>query len=449
MYEDSISESFSGIFSTYLIPNSHQDMKQRLQNLMDAVKMVYASVYSKHARSYFDAINYKIEDEKMAVVVQEIVGENFDHVFFPHISGVALSYNFYPIQRFKPEDGICVAAIGLGKYVIDGEQAYRFCPKFPKIDIVDPETQFKNTQSFLYAIDMSKHSANLVINEDITLTEVNVSDAEKIGAIDQLVSVWDKQDNKLKPGLISDGPRIINFAPILKYDSFPLAKIMTLLLEIFENSMGLPVEIEFAVNLNEKNPAFYILQIKPLIRDTGFFNLETDEIKKKELMLYTERGMGNGRIDKIKDVIFVDPEMFNKAETLEMVQEIEELNDKMRRFGDNYILIGPGRWGTRDKWLGIPVQWPQISNAKIIVETDLKDFRVDASLGSHFFHNITSMNIGYFTVHETNGRDFIDWNWLKSLRKVDMTKHFIHVETEKPLLVLMDGKKSISLIKKP
>ncbi|HJY62516.1 MAG TPA: PEP/pyruvate-binding domain-containing protein [Ignavibacteria bacterium] len=448
MYEDSISESFSGVFNTYLIPNKHPEMKERLKNLMDAIKLVYASTFSGISHSYFDAINYKIEDEKMSVVIQEIVGEKFGNIFFPHISGVALSYNFYPIQRFKPEDGICVAAAGLGKYVIDGEKSYRFCPKFPKIDINEPEAQFKNSQTFLYAIDMEKSSYNLLENEDITLKTVNIKDVETLEAIEDIVSVWDKQDNKLKPGLSADGPRIINFFPILKYDSFPLAKVLKYLLELFENSMGLPVEIEFAVNLNPDNPAFYILQIKPLIRDTSFFTFEADEIKKSDMMLYTEQGMGNGKIENIKDIIFIDPELFNKAETLEMSQEIQELNDKMHRFGDNYILIGPGRWGTRDRWLGIPVQWTQISNAKIIVETDLKDFRVDASLGSHFFHNITTMNIGYFTVHESNGRDFIDWQWLKNLHTVDMTKHFIHVETEKPVLILMDGKRSISIIRK-
>lgn len=447
-YEDSISESFSGIFNTYLIPNNHVSINERLKNLTDAIKLVYASVYSKHARSYFEAINYRIEDERMAVVLQEMVGEKYDNVFFPHISGVALSYNFYPIQRFKPEDGICIAAVGLGKYVIDGEKAFRFSPKFPKIDIVEPEGQIKDTQIFLYGIDMSKPLANLSENEDITLKRLNFQDIENIEEMSHVVSVWNSQDKKFKPGLISTGAHVVNFSPILKYDSFPLGKILSLLLEIFESSMGLPVEIEFAVDLSEKNAAFYILQIKPLIRDTGFYSFEPDEIKKKDMMLYTERGMGNGKLEYIKDIIYVDPDTFNLAETQDMVQEIEELNEKMRRFGDNYILIGPGRWGTRDRWLGIPVVWTQISNAKIIVETDLKDFRVDASLGSHFFHNITSMNIGYFTVHESKGRDFIDWDWLKSRRKVDMTKHFIHAETDKPLTILMDGKKSISLIKK-
>lgn len=449
MYEDSISESFSGIFNTFLIPNNHTDFKERLRNLCDAVKMVYASVYSKLALSYFEAINYRIEDERMAVVIQEIVGKKFGDMFFPHMSGVAMSYNFYPIPRFKPEDGICVASAGLGKYVIDGEQSFRFCPKYPKIDIEDPEAQFKDTQTFLYAIDMARPYSNLAEDEDITLKKVNIGDVEKLGALDDVVSVWDAQDKKLKPGLSWKGPRIVNFAPVLKYDSFPLAKVMKMILEIFETSMGLPVEIEFAVNLDKKNPAFYILQIKPLVRDTDFFSFDVSDIKKEELLLYTERGMGNGRLEYLKDIIYADPDLFNKTETIEMAEEIELLNKKMRSLGRNYILIGPGRWGTRDRWLGIPVVWSQISNAKIIVETDSEDFRIDASLGSHFFHNVTSMSIGYFTVHKSNGKNFIDWEWLRKKQPAETTKHFVHIELEKPVTILMDGKKSISLIKKP
>lgn len=452
MFEDSISESFSGIYRTYLIPNNHPSAEERLRNLTEAIKLIYASVYSKHARSYFEAINYRIEDEKMAVVIQEMVGSNYAGSFFPNISGVAQSYNFYPISRFKPEDGIAVAGLGLGKYVIDGQKAYRFCPKFPKTDITDAQQQLKDSQLFLYAVDMKKTTSNLAEGEDITLRSITIEEAEKLGALNDVVSVWDAQDNRMKTGLDVKGPRIVNFAPLLKYDIFPLAAIIKRILEILESSVGLPVEIEFAVNLGEKNgndnTGFYILQLKPLIRSAEFFNLEESEIVKDELILYTERGMGNGKIDYITDIIYADPEKFNKAETLQMASELEKLNGKMMTEGRNYILIGPGRWGTRDRWLGIPVVWTQISNAKVIVETDLEDFRVDASLGSHFFHNITSMNIGYLTVHQQNKRDFIDWDWLKKIKPAEVTEHFVHLKLEKPAPVLMDGKQSISLIKK-
>lgn len=448
MFEDSISESFSGIYQTFLLPNNHESLNERLKNLTDAIKLVYASIYSKHARSYFEAINYRIEDERMAVVLQEIVGNRFENVFFPHVSGVAQSYNFYPISRFKPEDGICIAAVGLGKYVIDAEKAYRFSPKFPKIDIIDPETQTRDTQSFFYAIDMTKGISNLAEGEDITLKRIEIADAEKLGVLDDIVSVYDPQDRKMKVGLTHKGPRIVNFAGILKYDLFPFAKVLRRLLEIIENSMGLPVEIEFAVNLDENNPGFYILQLKPLIRSSEFFTIDEDDIKKENLILYTERGMGNGKVENISDIIYAVPELFNKAKTEQMAVEVEKLNDKMRALKRNYILIAPGRWGTRDRWLGIPVQWPQISNAKIIVETDLDDFKVDASLGSHFFHNITSMNIGYLTVHQSNGRDFIDWEYLKNIEPENTTEHFVHLHLPAPVKILMDGKKSISLIEK-
>jgi CheY-like chemotaxis protein len=448
MFEDSISESFSGIYQTFLIPNNHPSVEERLKNLTDAIKLIYASVYSKYARSYFEAINYRIEDEKMAVVIQEMAGNNYGNVFFPHISGVAQSYNFYPISRFKPEDGICVAALGLGKYVIDAEKAYRFCPKFPKIDIADPEQQQKDSQSFLYAVDMEKVISNLAEGEDITLKTLSIGDVESLGVLDDVVSVWDRQDNRMKVGLNIPGPRIVNFAGVLKYDSFPLARVVRRILEIMESSMGLTVEIEFAVNLDGPNEGFYILQLKPLIRSTEFFTIEADEIVKEDLVLYTERGMGNGKVDYITDIIYADPEKFNKTQTVQMAQELEKLNEKMRNLGKNYILIGPGRWGTRDKWLGIPVVWTQISGAKIIVETDLEDFKIDASLGSHFFHNITSMNIGYLTVHQSNKRDFIDWAWLKCIKPVEITEHFVHLTLDSPVSVLMDGKQSISLIKK-
>ena len=448
MFEDSISESFSGIYQTFLIPNNQPTDEERLKFLTDAIKLVYASVYSKHAKSYFEAINYRIDDERMAILIQEIAGNQFGDAYFPHVSGVAQSYNFYPISRFKPEDGICVAGVGLGKYVIDAEKAFRFSPKFPKVDIIDPETQLKDSQSFLYAIDMKKNAVNLYEGEDITLKKINISDVEEFGVLDSIASVWDPQDNKMKAGLNFPGPRVINFAGLLKYDEFPFAKVLARLLEIIESSMGLPVEIEFALTLNEDNPAFYILQMKPLIKSSEFFSIDEDEIDTDELLLYTERGMGNGKIDYIKDIIFIDPDKFNKAETVQMADEIEKLNNEMIKAGKHYILIGPGRWGTRDRWLGIPVQWTQISNAKIIVETDLEDFKIDASLGSHFFHNITSMNIGYFTVHQSNGRDFIDWDWLKKFKPVKKTAHFVYTELKDPLEILMDGKKSLSIIKK-
>jgi CheY-like chemotaxis protein len=456
LFEDSISESFSGVYQTFLLPNNHPNFETRLKHLESAVKLVYASVFSKVSRSYFEAINYKIEDEKMAVIIQEVVGNLFGHHYYPDISGVAQSYNFYPISYMKPGDGISIIGVGLGKYVIDGEKAFRFSPKHPKLDMVPPEVQLKDSQSFFYAIDMSKNSIDLIAGEDITLTRLKIEEAEREGRLEPIASVWDAENNRLKIGLNQPGPRIINFAHILKYDSFPLAKILRLILDMVKDSMGTPVEIEFALDLSgepgsnkqQKKPAFYILQIKPLIRDVHEFTIDTEQIEKDRLFLYSERGMGNGKIEDIYDVIYCNPEKFDKAKTVQMASELERLNKRMKKDNRKYILIGPGRWGTRDRWLGIPVVWTQISNAKIIVEAGLKDFHVDASLGSHFFHNITSMNIGYFNVPYGTGSGFVDWTWLKQHKPSSSTHHFNHVRFDKPMTVLMDGRKGVSLIYK-
>lgn len=451
LFEDSISESFSGVYLTFLLPNNDASLDVRLKELERAVKLVYASVFSDQARSYFDAVNYKIEEEKMAVVIQEVVGNRFGDNYYPDFSGVAQSYNYYPISYMKPSDGIAVTGVGLGKYVIDGEKAYRFSPKHPKLEIITPEALVKNSQGFFYAVNMANKNFNLESSEDATLIKLKIEQAETDGRLDQLASVWDSQNARLKPGIELPGPRIVNFGHILKFDSFPLAKILNTVLDIVKNSMGTPAEIEFAVDLTdteEHKPAFYILQLKPLIRDVAEFSINTAEIDNDELMLYTEKGMGNGKIEDICDVIYCDPDRFDKTKTIEMSYELEKLNDLMKEENRKYILIGPGRWGTRDRWLGIPVVWTQISNARIIIEAGLKDFSVDASLGSHFFHNITSMNIGYFNVPFGSHNGFIDWDWLKSRKHAVKKDYFVHVRFEYPLKVLMDGHKSISLIYK-
>jgi len=467
LFEDSLSESFSGIYQTYLIPNNHPSLDIRLNQLMDAVKLVYASVYSKSSRSYFDAIKYSVQEEKMAVVIQEVVGDLHDGRFYPQISGVAESFNFYPISHMKPADGIAVIAVGLGKYIIDGENAFRFCPKYPKLEISTPDIQLKNSQSEFYAIDMSRSQPRLAAGDDSTLVKCQVALAETDGTLDHSASVWDAQNNRIIADLSKPGPRIINFARILKYDEFPLADTLDMILRLVSNAMGSPVEIEFAVvppplrGAGSGGGALYILQIKPLIRETQFQVFEEvrdiNDINKDNLLLFTEKGMGNGVISDIYDIIFADPEKFDRTKTVEMTQEIEKLNNLMKELDRKYILIGPGRWGTRDRWLGIPVAWTQITNAKIIVETGMKDVQVDASLGSHFFHIITSMNIGYFYCGQSAGSQFhssgpagsfIDWSWLKNQKPENKSAHFSHLHFPRPLKVVMDGRKSISVIYK-
>ncbi|MFO7723598.1 MAG: PEP/pyruvate-binding domain-containing protein, partial [Bacteroidales bacterium] len=449
LFEDSRLQPFAGIFETYLLPNNHPDFEVRLKQALDAIKLVYASVYSKTARGYVEAIHYKIEEEKMAVVIQEVVGEQYGDYFYPHISGVAQSYNYYPFAHMKPEEGFAVAALGLGKYVVEGEKAYRFSPKYPDTDINTPRDQYLNSQLYFYAVDLSKRDIDLMEGDTAGLARLDIDVAEEHGTLKHLASVYDLQMETIHPGLGRPGPRIINFANVLKYNYAPMAKTIEVVLDIVQEALGSPVEIEFAIDLNkDKNyrSSFFVLQIKPLIGNLSDYTIDMDAIDREKLVLFSEKGMGNGLIDDICDLVYVEPSMFDKALTEKMAEEIELLNKKLVEEERRYILIGPGRWGTRDRWIGIPVQWAQISNAKIIVETSLEGFPLDASSGSHFFHNVTSMNVGYFSVVEGIGKSFIDWDRLRSLKEVGRTTYFRHVRSEQPFTVKMDGKKRIAIV---
>ncbi len=449
LFEDSMMQPFSGIFETYLLPNNHPDINVRLQQLMNAIKLVYASIYSNNARTYFEAVYYKIDEEKMAVIIQEVVGNQFENYFYPHISGTAQSHNYYPVAHMKPEEGFAVAAVGLGTYVVEGERTYRFSPKYPDVDISSPKDLYKSSQVNFLAIDLDKKDINLVEGEDVGLAKLDIYDAEMHGALKHCASVYDPDGEVLYPGIDRNGPRVVNFANILKYKYAPLAKTLSIILDVVKEALGSPVEIEFAVDLDKtknKLPTFYLLQIKPLVGNEDDYNVNPDKINKDDIILYANKSMGNGKIEDIQDVIFVDEDKFDNQKTLEMSYEIEALNAKMLKENKKYVLIGPGRWGTRDKFIGIPVAWPQISNAKVIVEISLKDFPLDASLGSHFFHNVTSMNVGYFSIQHSSPKDFVNWDVLNNQEVIEETKYFKHVRFKKPFSIVMDGKKRISLI---
>ncbi|HRS53176.1 MAG TPA: PEP/pyruvate-binding domain-containing protein [Bacteroidales bacterium] len=449
MFEDSLMQPFAGIFETYLIPNNYPDLDVRLKQICDAIKLVYASVYSPVARGYIEAINYKLQDEKMAVVIQEVVGNAYDGYFYPHISGVAQSYNYYPFAHMKPEEGFAVIAIGLGTYVVEGEKAYRFSPHYPNTDINSPKDQFRNSQTYFYAIDLNNTNPNLIDGEDASLIKLDIEIAEQHGNLRHCASVYDADNDRITPGLSVPGPRIINFADILKYNYIPLSETIVTVLDIVQEALGSTVEIEFAVDLtkDEKGIAsFYLLQIKPLLGNADDYNINLENINKESLLLLANKSMGNGIISDINDVIFVDINNFDKSKTDEMAKEIEQLNAEMRQQNKKYVLIGPGRWGTRDKWIGIPVNWPQISNAKIIVETSLDGYPLDASSGSHFFHNVTAMNLGYFSIQPEISDSFINWDILYKQKNIKKYKWFIHSHFNKPLTIKMDGKKRISVI---
>lgn len=449
LFEDSLLQPFAGIFETYILPNNHDSIDVRLKQTTDAIKLVYASVYSTTARAYFKAINYKMEDEKMAVIIQEVVGNQYKDCFYPHASGVAQSYNYYPFGHMKPEDGFANLAVGLGKYVVEGEKTHRFAPLYPNTDINSPKDQFLNSQVEFYAVDLNKKDFDLLEGEMAGLKRMNIDDAEMHGTLKHCASVYDKDNNTIKAGIDTPGPRVINFANILKYNYIPLAKTIEIVLDVVKEALGSPVEIEFAIDLNKDDDykaSFYLLQIKPLIGNRQDYKVDLKTIDKSKTILLSNKGMGNGLIDHVKDVIFVDNDIFDKTRTEEMADEIDKLNLKMVQENKEYILIGPGRWGTRDRWIGIPVTWPQISNAKLIVETSLHNFPLDASSGSHFFHNVTSMNVGYCSIQHVSKDCNIIYNKLKSQKVIEKTKHFIHVEFDEALAIKMDGRNRIVLV---
>jgi CheY-like chemotaxis protein len=451
LFEDSMSHPFSGVYPTFIIPNNHPSSEERLRQLRDAIRLIYAAVYSVSARSYFHAINHSIEEEKMAVLIQEAVGHAYEKRFYPHISGIAQSYNYYPFSYIKPEDGFAIIAAGFGKYIEDAKTAWRFCPKHPKLDIYSTEDQLKYSQNHIYALDMTISKRDLIAGEDSLFISAPLHEIEKDGTLEYMASVWNPDNDRFEPGIHSPGRRILDFACILKYDVFPLAPVLNELLSIFKKALGTPVEIEFGVDLNRganDKPTFYIYQAKHFMGALSNYSIDPSAIVQSDLVLMTRKGMGNGRIDGIQYIILVDPDKFDPLETHQIAEELERLNTQMESMDLYYILIGPGRWGTRDPFLGIPVAWTQISQACAIVEAGLKDYRVEASLGSHFFHNLTSMNIGYFSAPFEDSGAFIDWSWLKDQPVSQSTQHCSLIELDNPVTILMDGRQGLSVIYK-
>ena len=443
-FEDSISQPFSGIFETYIIPNSDEDKNLRLQQLIKAIKLVFASVFSERSVNYAKALNIKIGDEKMAVVIQELVGSELDGSYFPHISGVAQSYNFYPFAKMKAEDGFAVAAFGLGRYVVNGENAFRFSPNHPEIQALSVIDQVRFTQTYFYALNTVNQDFDLSEGTMSTLKKIDIEDLGQNQVLTHCASVFSMNENKLYVGVSKEGPVVINFASILKNEYIPLAPMLKFLLDFFEKSFGSPIEIEFAVEM--KNPAiFYLLQIKPLIKAMSDYSINMEEIDESKILLYSEKMMGNGIIDTLSDVIVIKPGVFDKTKTEFMATELSALNDKMNETGNQYILIGPGRWGTRDRFLGVPVTWPQINSARVIIETDLDGFPLDASYGSHFFHNLTTLNIAYFSV-VTEDKSYLNYELLLTGKIVEETEYFYHLKFNDNLKVKMDGKKRLAII---
>ncbi|WP_289053079.1 PEP/pyruvate-binding domain-containing protein [Carboxylicivirga marina] len=449
LLEDSQKQPFAGVFETYLLPNNADSIDERLNELCNAVKLVFASVFSDTAKAFTEAVDFKIEEEKMAVVIQEAVGKPFGKVFYPHISGVAQSYNYYSFSHMNPEDGFAVLALGFGKYVVDGEKALRFCPIYPDLDNNSAKDQLKNSQTEFYAIDLNIKDLNLLEGEMAGLVRLDIDDAEMHGALGHLASVYNPDNNTIEAGIATAGPRVLNFANILKYNYIPLARAIAVVLDVVKEAMGTPVEIEFAVDLSkdsQRRATFYLLQIKPLMGGEQNYSINMDRVNEEEIILQSSQSMGNGKNKTITDIIYVDVDVFDKSKTRDMTLEIESLNAKMKKEKRFYVLIGPGRWGTRDPFIGIPVSWSQISNAKVIVETDMNHFPLEASGGSHFFHNVTTMQVGYCSVVDGDKESFIKWDKLTKGKEIEKTTYFRHVRFDKALVIRLDGKKRKAIV---
>lgn len=334
LFEDSQNQPFSGIFGTYLLPNNNPEQDTRLKQLTEAIKLVYASVYSRDARAYFEAINYKIELEKMAVVIQEVVGNRYEDAFYPHISGSAQSFNFYPVAHMTPGDGFAVAALGLGQYVMEGNLAYRFSPAYPTLEIISQKDLYRNSQLWFYAVDMSLKELNLLEGENAGLRMLNVSDSERHGTLKHIASVLNPDNDTITPGLDYAGPRVVNFADVLKYNYVPLAQSLKTVLEVVTEACGTPVEIEYAVDLNmdeSGNASFYLLQIKPMLGAGAGYRIDPDSIDEDRLLLLTRKSMGNGLVNDITDIVFIEPDKFDNKLTISMADEIAAINELMVR----------------------------------------------------------------------------------------------------------------------
>ncbi|MCK5152717.1 MAG: hypothetical protein KAQ93_00035 [Spirochaetales bacterium] len=452
LLEDSQSQPFAGVYATYMLANNNDNFNERLQQLTDAIKLVFASVFLEDAVSYIETLNYRIEEEKMGVIIQEIVGNQYEDCFYPNFSGVAQSYNYYPISHMQHSEGVANVAVGLGQSVVGGGKDHRFCPSHPGIQYESEEDKIRTSQTDFFALNMTTEKADLSKGEEETLVQLPIRKAEKHRTITHTASVWDSQNERMVEDLSIPGPRVINFANILKYNYFPLSDILVKILDISQKAMGIPVEIEFAVDLKKTTdilPTFYLLQVRPLSHNEEEVNIEPENLTKEKSILYSTEAMGNGFIKDISDIVYLDPHKFDKTRTMDMKEEIKKINNLLKEQNRDYILIGPGRWGTRDRFLGIPVHWGEINKAGIIIETGLHDFDIEPSQGSHFFHNLVAMNIGYLNIpFHHKGDSFIDWEYLRSMKPINKQEFFTHVSRDIPFTILMDGKAGNAVVLK-
>lgn len=455
LLEDSQFQPFAGVYQTYMIPNNHPDPEVRLKQLLDCIKSVYASTFFKRVKDYMKATSYRMEEEKMAVIVQRLVGAQRENRFYPDFAGVAKSYNFYPVPPQKSSDGIALVALGLGKTVVEGGNTVRFCPKYPKhlLQFFSTKETIRNAQQEFYALTLDDiPDEQTVHSPDRFVKRFELSVAEKDLTLSFVGSTYSPENDAVYDGISRTGKRVVTFAPVLKHKAFPLAEILNTLLELGTWGMGVPIEMEFAVNLkvpDDEPKQFELLQMRPLVISHEREELDVENIKMEDLICQSEQVLGNGAITNIYDIVVVDIEKFDRGKSRIVANEVSTFNSKLIEQKRPYLLIGVGRWGSLDPWLGIPITWDQIAGASVIVEAGFKDLNVTPSQGSHFFQNITSFRVGYFTVNSFEHSGFIDWNWLSNLPAVEEMNYTKHINFDKPLIVKISGHKNKGIIIKP
>lgn len=452
LLEDSHYQPFAGIYSTYMIPYM-EDKYEMLRMLSDAIKGVYASVFYKDSKAYMQATSNLIDQEKMAVILQEVVGTQYGDRYYPAISGVARSINYYPINDELAEEGTVSLALGLGKYIVDGGLTLRVCPYHPDkvLQTSEMDIALRETQTRFYALDLKNTGQNFSLDDGFNLLKLHVKDAEADGSLNYIASTYDPYDMVIRDGIYPGGRKVITFANILQHDVFPLPLLLQLAQKYGQGEMRRPVEIEFAVNFdaNNKTGVFYLLQIRPMVDIKADLDEDLSLIPEDKIILKSENSLGHGVMDDICDLIYVKTDGYSASNNQLIAYDIEKLNRKFLDEGKHYVLVGPGRWGSSDTWLGIPVKWPNISAARIIVEAGLTNYRVDPSQGTHFFQNLTSFGVGYFTINAFMNDGIYNQEFLNSLPAVEETQYLRWVRFKSPLIVKMDGKKKLGIVALP
>lgn len=454
LLEDSQYHPFAGVYETFMLPNNHHNQLLRLNDLLNSIKRVYASTFYRSAKDYIKVTTYRLEEEKMAVIIQKMVGAEHANRFYPDFSGVAKSYNFYPVLPQKSTDGIVSVALGLGKWVVNGGNSVRFCPKYPTdlMQFHSVKESLNNNQLQFYALDLEGCSGGFDEIHDLLVKQYPLDAAEKDGPLNYVGSTYSKENDAVYDGLGRSGARVVTFSQILRHRIFPLPQILELLLDMGTWGMGTPVEIEFAVNLSApkyKQKEFGLLQMRPLVLSRESEELNIEEIDHSKTICKSSQVLGNGVIKDIKDIVVVNYNKFDRGKSREVAKEVALYNARLISEQKPYLLVGVGRWGSLDPWLGIPVNWEQIAGAKAIVETSFKELAVTPSQGSHFFQNITSFMVGYFTINTKDSSSYIDWNWLLNIPPFDEMIYTKLLRLEKPVIIKIDGHQGKGIILKP